>query len=243
MHFPSTAVANESGAVDFSPANRSTLERPVLTVTGAVGLLLGSLAWVVTDQFAAAPLVFIASLTTALSLASVLQTTTTNADADCKRAKQELASARRRLATLEATVPDMPSAAPAGGPRDLEMNDLLTSAVTLVRPFADRRGVVLRAEPEALFLAIHADAARLRGALDALLADAVAQTPRGGAVRVAARLAGDRVVAEIFAEAGGGCTLSLPFGHRARAATTDVPPPAAVPAAPLTAAARIAASV
>lgn len=73
MPLPSPAATDAFEHGPFRSDRRSPLERPVLTVTGAVGLLLGSLAWALTGQFMAAPLVFAASLTTALALAVALE--------------------------------------------------------------------------------------------------------------------------------------------------------------------------
>ena len=66
--------------------HRRPLERPVLTITGAVGLLLGSFAWLITGSFAAAPLVFAASLTTAVTLAFAVDKAVAHAAAQIERA-------------------------------------------------------------------------------------------------------------------------------------------------------------
>ena len=65
--------------------HRRPLERPVLTITGAVGLLLGSVAWLVTGNFASAPLVFAASLATAVTLAFAVDKAVAHAAAQIER--------------------------------------------------------------------------------------------------------------------------------------------------------------
>ena len=65
--------------------HRRPLERPVLTITGAVGLLLGSVAWAVTGAFASAPLVFAASLITAVTLAFAVDKAVAHAAAQIER--------------------------------------------------------------------------------------------------------------------------------------------------------------
>ena len=71
---------------DPSHQHRRPLERPVLTITGAVGLLLGSVAWAITGAFAAAPLVFAASLITAVTLAFAVDKAVAHAAAQIERA-------------------------------------------------------------------------------------------------------------------------------------------------------------
>ena len=65
--------------------HRRPLERPVLTITGAVGLLLGAVAWAVTGAFAAAPLVFAASFITAVTLAFAVDKAVAHAAAQIER--------------------------------------------------------------------------------------------------------------------------------------------------------------
>jgi hypothetical protein len=221
------------------PASALTpLERPTLTVTGAVGLLLGSIAWAVTDAFVAAPLVFIASLVTSLALATVLQ--------------GALDEAERRIETLtdelRVTQNRSPEAGGAEAVRDCELNDVLTRAVNAVRPEADRSGVLLRWSACELYLAVAAVPAELERTLADLLRHAVAGAGDGGEVRASARLertdavaeiAGGRadepspVVARSLARSGGRLssrptpdggalhTVFLPYGHRGGPAATS----------------------
>ncbi|QDT17794.1 histidine kinase [Alienimonas californiensis] len=191
MPLPSTAATD--GRLPAS-VDEPRLERPVLTVTGAVGLLVGSLAWALTGQFAAAPLVFAASLTTALALAIVLEDRSA-AMAAFETLTQELRATRGRLDVLEPlkTGP----AEPGRGTRDLELNDLLLRAAAASEPAARRRGVTLRTEPSELYLAVHADAALLERRFASLLNHAIAASPADGVVQVRSRLSDDQVVAEV----------------------------------------------
>ncbi len=189
----------------------------MLTVTGAVGLLLGSLAWALTGQFMAAPLVFAASLTTALALAVALEDQAGAAEATAVDLAERLRQAQAELERLGRT-----AVRPEDGPRDLELNGLLDRCVAAARPAAIARGVMLRAEPSELYLAIHADANLLERAIDSLLAHAIAVSPAGSTVQALGKLAGDRAVAEVRDAGPGRPDVNLPdaFG-RFRTVETD----------------------
>lgn len=232
------------------PSPTSSLERPVLTVTGAVGLLLGSLAWALTDQFAAAPLVFVASLTTALSLAVVLQNEHAATESARLRLARQLQRVRHRAGELEAALARAQVASPtpptdaltidapevARAAADLELNDLVSRAVTAVQSHADGRGVRIVTEPGELFLAVHGSPEPLERTMCSLLTQAVDGTPRGGTVCVRSRLDGDQAVAEfvpgsiasqsVGIAVGGRRTLCLPFGHQLHARPQAKRPPA-----------------
>ena len=101
--------------------HRRPLERPVLTITGTVGLLLGSVAWAVTGTFAAAPLVFAASLTTAVTLAFAVDKAVAHAAAQIERADLRKTAACglcgpliRRIAGVLAASDERADAAAAG---------------------------------------------------------------------------------------------------------------------------------
>ncbi|NNJ24053.1 sensor histidine kinase [Alienimonas chondri] len=206
-------------------SQRLGLERPVLTVTGAVGLLLGSLAWVVTGQFAAAPLVFAASLTTAVALAAVLHGQASVADAQTQALAADLKAACGRLEQLrraDARPPALPDHEP-DQPRDYELNDLLSQCLAARRAEARAKCVTLRTQPSDMYLAVHAAAGDLAEALSALLSDALAASARGTVVFVRTRLDFDRAVVEVeragtrsadgFTEVAPGETRTLPFPH------------------------------
>ena len=79
-------AASPVAALAAGHQHRRPLERPVLTITGCVGLLLGSVAWAVTGAFASAPLVFAASLITAVTLAFAVDKAVAHAAAQIERA-------------------------------------------------------------------------------------------------------------------------------------------------------------
>ncbi|MEM9702625.1 MAG: hypothetical protein AAF907_09290, partial [Planctomycetota bacterium] len=163
-------------------------------VTGAVGLLLGSVAWALTGQFAAAPLVFIASLATAIALAIESRNREAFRNGRYAALEQELRAAHSRLASMPTRVDHPVSAAeqPSGRRRDLELNDVLDAALeALAGPVAARRLVVERTPPDT-YLAVHADPEALSDCLEALLAEAFDACPAGGALRIDALLADDR---------------------------------------------------
>ena len=255
MSVPS-APARPGGAAPGA-AGGGGLERPVLTVTGAVGLLLGSLAWACTGQFAAAPLVFSASLLTALALAAATEGRAVAAEAAAERANAALDAARDELSRLQARRP-----APAPR-RDLELNGLLARRVERLKALTEREGVTVETAFSDLYLAVAADAGRLERAFDRVLERAVSDAPTGTTIAVRSRLIDDRAVAEIeqpgpglperelatlFLEAdepvggnggaicvsrprsgGSRVTLSLPFGHRPASLPIPAAPPASRP--------------
>ena len=201
-------------AADSPPGgSRTGLERPVLTVTGAVGLLWGSLAWALTDQFAAAPLVFAASLATALALAATIET---RSAAGPTKLPDDPRTAARLPENLEPAASPSPGAADCL--EDLELNGVLLAAVAAAEDATRVRDVTLGAEPSPLYLAVHAHPAALERSLAALLTHAIQRAPAGGAVVVRSDLVDARAVveAEIDGEPGSRSrfTLSLPFGHR-----------------------------
>ena len=180
-----------TGGAASGAADGGRLDRPVLTVTGAVGLLLGSLAWAWTGQFDAAPLVFSASLLTALALAAATEGRAVAAEAAAERANAALDAARGELSRLQAQ-------RPAPGPRrDSELNGLLARRVERLKALTEREGVRVETAFSDLYLAVAADAGRLERAFDRVLERAVLDAPSGGTVAVRSRLVGDRAVAEI----------------------------------------------
>ncbi|MFH5804164.1 hypothetical protein [Alienimonas sp. DA493] len=228
-----TAATGSLAAAPLPVGDEPRLERPVLTVTGAVGLLLGSLAWALTGQFAAAPLVFVGSLTTALALAAVLEDRSAAADAAIQTLSQDLRATRSRLDVLEQSEPA--PAAPGGRAQDWELNDLVLRGAAGAEAAAERGGVTLRTEPSELYLAVHADADLFERSFASLLSHAISASPVGGVVSVGSRLEGDRAIAEVecagSADGGVRFSLSLPFGHRSGRPSPRRPRGGASPAA------------
>ena len=106
-------------------------------------------------------------------------------------------------ATMEALVADLRTLAESEAGA-LELNrgpipvgDLLAEAVAAHQVDAEAKGITLIGEADAALPPVDGDAARLRRVLGNLVANAMAHTPAGGAVRLAAERAGAMVAVSV----------------------------------------------
>ena len=81
--------------------------------------------------------------------------------------------------------------------RDVELNDVLTPALEVVRQLADEKHIALSAELSEMYLAVNVDADLFGQAVINLLSNAVKYTPDGGTVRLRSRIDGERAVVEV----------------------------------------------
>ena len=135
----------------------------------------------------------------------------TPADAESRRGLETIARNARAQAQLIEDLLDM-NRIVSGKIRlevqKLELDTVIESALTAVRPSADAKQIALRARLEPLAEPVFGDAHRVQQIVWNLLSNAVKFTPRGGKIDLATRRVGDRVEI-VVADTGIG--IAAPF--------------------------------